>query len=172
MNSGVFRIVKLKRSHIPALNQIVASSEPWKRLGEGIDFHSAASARFCPVLTYVCTSAARPVGFVMFSPWPVFARGGYLRAIAVAPAFRGYGIGRKLLEFTEGMTSKRAGNLYLCVSSFNRSAQAFYKKCGYVRVGSIPGLVNPSVSEYIYWKRLIKKNTHPSGVRYYHQDKA
>lgn len=33
MNSGVFRIVKLKRSHIPALNQIVASSEPWKRLG-------------------------------------------------------------------------------------------------------------------------------------------
>jgi ribosomal protein S18 acetylase RimI-like enzyme len=100
-------------------------------------------------------------GFVIFTPLPVFARGGYLRAIAVAPDRRRKSIGRKLLSFAERETARHAGHLYLCVSSFNRQAQAFYRKCGYRKVGAVPGLIKPGISEHIYWKRLRKQSSRP-----------
>jgi ribosomal protein S18 acetylase RimI-like enzyme len=94
------------------------------------------------------------VGFILFTAEPVFARGGYLRAIGVAPSLRGEGIGSKLMAFAEKAVSRQAQYFYLCVSSFNRMGQAFYKKRGYTRVGTLPGLTSPEASEYIYWKRL------------------
>jgi ribosomal protein S18 acetylase RimI-like enzyme len=93
-------------------------------------------------------------GFILFTPEPAFARGGYLRAIGVSPKFRRQGIGRKLLSFAEKITARQALHFFLCVSSFNRKAQAFYKNRGYTRVGKLPGLIKPGLTEYIYWKRL------------------
>ncbi len=68
------------------------------------------------------------------------------------------GIGRRLLSFAEKVIAKKSPNIYLCVSSFNRRAQAFYKDAGYRKVGRIPGLILQDASEYIYWKRLLKEN--------------
>jgi len=58
------------------------------------------------------------------------------------------------MAFAEKATAKQAPNFFLCVSSFNRSAQAFYRKCGYTKVDKIDGLIRKGASEYIYWKRL------------------
>jgi ribosomal protein S18 acetylase RimI-like enzyme len=93
-------------------------------------------------------------GFVLFTPEPVFARGGYLRAIAVAPEARNQGVGKALLRFAEQETARLAPNLYLCVSSFNRKAGAFYRHFGYKKIGTIPGLIVPGASELILWKQL------------------
>jgi ribosomal protein S18 acetylase RimI-like enzyme len=68
---------------------------------------------------------------------------------------RRLGIGRKLMSFAENRTARLAPNFYLCVSSFNRQAQAFYRDLGYSRVGKIPGLISPDASEYIFWKSLV-----------------
>jgi ribosomal-protein-alanine N-acetyltransferase len=148
--SELFEIVPMARSHIRACDLITAASQPWKTLNERVDFARHIRLR----QAYVCTAVDEPVGFVIFSPEPVFARGGYLRAIGVAPASRGRGFGKKLLTFAETVMARSSPNVYLCVSSFNRKGQAFYKGQGYTRIGKIPGLIIPGASEYIYWKRL------------------
>ena len=103
---------------------------------------------------YVCIAGEVLTGFIIFTPEPVFARGGYLRAIGVSPSMRRRGIGRKLLTFAEKETARFSPYLYLCVSTFNRAAQAFYHDWGYARAGKLVDLIVPGSSEYIYWKRL------------------
>jgi ribosomal-protein-alanine N-acetyltransferase len=160
------RIIPMTRSHIAACDAIVAASEPWKTLGERFDFAGALSRKnrsYSRAL--VCIAENRPVGFVIFNPQPVFARGGYIRSIGVSPSMRRLGIGRKLLSFAEKDTTGCSSNLYLCVSSFNRKAQAFYKGCGYTRVGKLQDLIIPGASEYIYWKRLTSRIRVKKGSR-------
>jgi len=146
----------MEPSHIPACREITTSSEPWKSLKEQIDFTSYISLR----QAYVCIAAGCVAGFIIFTPEPVFARGGYLRAIGVKPVYRRQGIGNKLMTFAESKTVQHSQFFYLCVSSFNKKAQSFYKKMGYKKVGELPGLIRHGVTEFIYWKRLtitIKK---------------
>ncbi len=141
-------------AHRRACDDIVNVSEPWKTLGEGVDFRTYITLKQAHVCTLLTAGKTEVAGFVIFTADPVFARGGYLRAIGVAPAMRGHGIGRKLLFFMEGMVARRCDNIFLCVSSFNRPAQSFYRKLGYKKAGTLPGLLVPGESEYIYWKRL------------------
>ena len=154
MSTGPFRIVMMKRGDIPTCNNIIAVLEPWKTLNEGIDFARSIKIK----QAHVCMEGEEIGGFVIFTPEPVFARGGYLRAIGVSPSMQGKGIGRKLMSFAEKATARRAPNLYLCVSSFNRQAQTFYKSLGYTKIGKIPDLILPGKSEYVYRKQL--KITH------------
>lgn len=149
-----FRIIPMTFAHRKACSAIVSVSEPWKTLGEGVDFKTYIALKQAYVCMVLNAGKTEVAGFVIFTADPVFARGGYLRAIGVAPAMRGRGIGRKLLAFMEGMIARRCDNVFLCVSSFNRSAQSFYRKLGYKKAGSLPGLLAPGESEYIYWKRL------------------
>jgi ribosomal protein S18 acetylase RimI-like enzyme len=144
----------MRRGHFEACSAIVACSEPWKRLRETVDFASLTGRNRTGTSAFVCTVGGVVAGFVLFIPEPVFARGGYLRAIGVAPPFRGKGVGRALLAFAERKTSERSCHLFLCVSSFNRPALAFYKKCGYRKAGRLPGLIRPGTAELIFWKRL------------------
>ncbi len=150
MRSNSARIVSMQIKHIRICREIAACSEPWRTLKEGIDFLHYISRKEA----YVFMSGDEPAGFIIFTPLPVFARGGYLRAIGVSPSMRRHGIGKGLMDFAEKKTSRSALNFYLCVSSFNRPAQAFYKSLGYIRIGKVPELIMPGSSECIYWKRL------------------
>jgi ribosomal protein S18 acetylase RimI-like enzyme len=150
MTKLTIRIVPMTRSHVPACADIVAASEPWKTLRERVDFLPFIKKK----QAYVAIIEGAVAGFVVFTPEPVFARGGYLRAIGVAPAIRGLGVGRLLMAFAERSTAEKTPNFYLCVSSFNREGQAFYRKCGYKKVGTLEGLIRKDASEYIYWKKL------------------
>jgi len=141
-------------AHRRACDDIVSVSEPWKTLGEGLDFKAYLTLKQAYVCTVLNAGKTEVAGFVIFTADPVFARGGYLRAIGVAPDMRKHGIGRKLLAFTESRIARRCDNIFLCVSSFNRPAQSFYRKLGYKKAGTLPGLLVPGGSEFIYWKRL------------------
>ncbi len=144
------KIQRMTTHHLAVCNSIVAESEPWKTLGERIDFK-----RFIALQqAYVCVDRGIPAGFILFNPEPVFARGGYLRALGVAPTHRRLGIGTRLLSYAEQITARSSDNLFLCVSSFNRAGQAFYKQRGYQKAGVLKGLITPGVSEHIYWKKL------------------
>jgi ribosomal protein S18 acetylase RimI-like enzyme len=150
MRTDALTIVPMKRSHIRDCHAIVIASEPWKTLQEEVDFLKYISLK----QAYVCLSDCGPAGFIIFTADPVFARGGYIRAVGVAPAMRRQGIGKKLLAFAEAVTALHSRNMYLCVSSFNRQGLNFYKNCGYIRVGKIPGLIRWDASEHILWKRF------------------
>jgi len=150
VTKGNLSIVPMRRAHIRACTSITEASEPWKTLNERIDFKKYILLK----QAYVCMAGVVPAGFIIFTPEPVFARGGYLRAIGVSNSERRHGIGRKLLTFAEQETARRSQYLYLCVSDFNRAAQAFYRDRGYARAGKLTGLIVAGSSEYIYWKRL------------------
>lgn len=152
MNDLAPKIIPMTRAHIPACNDIVNASEPWRTLREGVDLASAIRQK----QAYVAVIGGAVAGFVIFTREPVFARGGYLRAIGVAPAIRGFGVGRRMLTFAERMTAKRASNLYLCVSSFNKEGQTFYRKCGYEKVGRIEGLVRKGFAEIIL-RKIVRR---------------
>lgn len=143
-------IVPMTRSHVRACDAITKASDPWMTLEERIDFAKYIRAK----QAFVCTTGDEVTGYVIFTPESVFARGGYLRAIAVAQELRGRGVGKKLMAFAERQTAHLSEYLYLCVSSFNRQGQAFYKRLGYSRAGMLHGLIRPGSAEYIYWKRL------------------
>ena len=80
--------------------------------------------------------------------------GGYLRLLAVAPEATGEGVGAALLVAFEAEVARESRHAFLLVSDFNDGAQRFYERHGYARVGAVPGLVLPDVSELVYWKRL------------------
>lgn len=150
MRSSAITIMPMKRAHIRRCNAIVAVSEPWKTLREGVNF-----SVYIPLgQAYVCAFRDEIAGFIVFTAESVFARGGYIRAVGVDPGMRRRGIGKRLLDFAERKISRNSRNAYLCVSSFNRPGQKFYKDHGYLRVGKVPGLTLPEASEYIYWKKL------------------
>ena len=150
MRTPAFEIVPMKRTHLKACEAMVDVSEPWKTLHERVDFLKYIALK----QAYVCTMGDVPAGFIIFSAEPVFARGGYIRAVGVGPGMRRKGIGTLLLDFAENKISRYSQNSYLCVSSFNRPGQIFYIKHGYIRVGNVPGLILPEASEYIFWKKL------------------
>lgn len=93
-------------------------------------------------------------GLCWFLPQGTFALGGYLRLLAVAPGAQSRGVGGRLLEAFEAEVARVSRHAFLLASDFNEGAQRFYERRGYTRVGALPGLVLPGVSELVYWKRL------------------
>jgi ribosomal protein S18 acetylase RimI-like enzyme len=78
----------------------------------------------------------------------------YLATICVDDAFRGQGIGRQLLAWTEDFFRPQARHLFLCVSSFNPRARALYERAGFSKVGELPDYFIEGASEILMHKRL------------------
>jgi ribosomal protein S18 acetylase RimI-like enzyme len=68
------------------------------------------------------------------------------------PRWRNRGIGAKLIRHVEQRVFRQHPNVFLCVSSFNRGAQRFYKRMGFKRVGEIPDYIVKGHSEYLVRK--------------------
>jgi ribosomal protein S18 acetylase RimI-like enzyme len=95
---------------------------------------------------------------VMDGSFLIFA---YLHLIAVRKDIRGGGIGTKLLEDAGKRILQCPGypyfkKVFLLLGKKNRKANGFYKKNGYIRVGTIPSLFEPGVDEYLMMKDLGK----------------
>jgi len=96
----------------------------------------------------------RPTGVAWFLRQGTLGMGGYLKLMAVLPGAHSRGVGSRLLMAFEADLAESTGHAFLLCSDFNASAQAFYERHGWQRVGALPGLVLPDVAELIYWKRL------------------
>lgn len=99
-------------------------------------------------------SRGRVRGLAWFLAAGTFGLGGYLRLVAVVPEALGSGAGVALLRAFEAETARVSRHAFLLVADFNRTAQRFYERQGWTRVGALPGLVLPDVAELVYWKRL------------------
>jgi GNAT superfamily N-acetyltransferase len=112
----------------------------------------AALGRGDGLLAWDVGGAAR--GLAWFLRGGTFGMGGYLRLIALADDVQGGGAGRELLAAFEAEVATASRHAFLLVSDFNEGAQRFYERRGYARVGALPGVVLPDVTELVYWKRL------------------
>jgi ribosomal protein S18 acetylase RimI-like enzyme len=79
----------------------------------------------------------------------------YLKSIAVAEGLRGKGVGAALMDHCEAWAGMRSRHLFLCVSSFNTLARAFYERRGFTEVGELQDFIIPGASE-VLMHRLVR----------------
>jgi ribosomal protein S18 acetylase RimI-like enzyme len=78
----------------------------------------------------------------------------YIKSIAVEAEYRSTGIGTALVQFAEDLFKGEARHMFLCVSSFNERARAFWEGLGYQAVGELRDYLVDGFSEILMHKRL------------------
>ena len=96
------------------------------------------------------------IGFTYIIPGGAFHSFPYLHIIAIKEEYRGKGIGKALLDYSESIASEMADRFFLVVADFNPAAKRFYERNGYQQVGKIPNLYRPGITEYMMAKNLKK----------------
>ena len=98
------------------------------------DMHVALFGEHPVVEAVIASKDDEPVGYALF--FPTFSTflgrpGMYLEDIYVRPTARGFGIGRKVLEYLARVTVQRGwGRLEWSVLDWNAPSIAFYRKMG------------------------------------------
>lgn len=91
-------------------------------------------------------------GVVIRSPW---LAGPYLQLLGVLPAFQGQAIGSRVMAWLEQEAAGVSQNIWLCVSTFNTRAFAFYRAHGFEAVAVLDALSKPQIDETLMRKRLV-----------------
>ena len=115
---------------------------------------------------YVASNkAGRCIGFMGVINNGCFRIFSYLAILAVKREYRNKGIGKALVDKFEDIGFKREEKVFILVSDFNQSAQKFYRKLGYKKVGNIPDLYKIGVSEnlLVKYKKLGYGRHHSMG---------
>lgn len=115
-----------------ACAELMAGSEPWTILDISMD-HIMNILNDPMNEVFAALIKDEIVGTVVIHTKGAFS--GYLKSIAVHPDWRGQNLGEQMMEFVEKEIFTASKNLFLCVSSFNKDAQRFYRKLGYEQIG-------------------------------------
>jgi ribosomal protein S18 acetylase RimI-like enzyme len=129
---------------------LMASSDPWTRLGRTLE-QCRQSCHYPESTLFIARVDGQPSGFVLVQRRGV-AGSPYIASIAVAESLRSAGLGSQLLQFAESLFAD-ARHIFLCVSSFNRRARTFYERHGYVVVGEFKDYFIKGASEILMHKR-------------------
>ena len=132
--------------------QLMVRSEPWTTLHRPLEACRAV-LNDPEFQVYIGRVGRERAGFLVLDPRGV-AGAPYLKSIAVAPGFRGSGLGTRFVSFAEDFFRPRSRHLFLCVSSFNDRARLLYERLGYEAVGSVKDLAIEGASELLMCKRL------------------
>ena len=141
---------------------MMSTSEPWITLGRS---HQECISIFKnPALdTYVAYQENKVIGFAILSMSGQFT--GYIKSLLIHPAFQNQGFGKSFLSYLETLIFKKHPNVFLCVSSFNPRAKAFYHKQGYDEIGEINNLVMEGHSEFLMRKTIGPINRFKQNVK-------
>jgi len=135
--------------------ELMSASEPWLTLRR--DFNHAYKLLTNPsVEVYIGRIGDTFVGLVVINMQGSFA--GYIQAIAVMPQWRSKHLGHQLLKYAEKRIFRESPNVFLCVSSFNPRAQAFYAALGYEWIGELRNFVISGASEFLMRKTVGPKD--------------
>ncbi|HBA60134.1 MAG TPA: N-acetyltransferase [Elusimicrobia bacterium] len=138
---------------INAAARLMAAADPWRQLG--LDAASCRKMMRTPFReTWKASEGGNLAGLVTITMYGTFK--GYIQALFVAEAFRGRGIGEKLLAFAEKKILRSSPNIFLCVSSFNKRAIKFYRRLGYRKAGVLTDFLVKGHDEL-----LMRKTTGP-----------
>jgi [ribosomal protein S18]-alanine N-acetyltransferase len=134
---------------------IMAGSDPWVTLGRGFG-ESLAMLTDPAREVYVAVSGDEVVGFLILNMRGTFV--GVIQTVALHEAWRGRGLGSRLIAFAEERILRDVPNVFICVSSFNTRAKALYERLGYEVVGELRDYIVRGHSEW-----LLRKTTGPLG---------
>jgi RimJ/RimL family protein N-acetyltransferase len=139
------------RADVETCAAMMAASEPWITLKRTRD-------ALIPVVgdrskqVFVTRDAHGIAAFVILDRRGLLD--GYVQTLAVRPDARGQGLGAALLTWAELQIQQTSPNVFLCVSSFNTRAQAFYERLGYERVGVLHDLIVEGADEILLRKSI------------------
>lgn len=143
-----FHLLRTK-SEARCCAEFIVASEPWITLG--LTFAQAVARLTDPTReVHIAKKDGQIAGVLILFLNGTFK--GYIQTIAVHPNWRSRGIGTRLIKFAEQRIFRLSPNVFLCVSSFNRQAQKFYKRLGYDRVGELKDFVVRGHSELLLRK--------------------
>lgn len=132
-----------------------ASMDPWITLQRGYD--AAINSITNPDHeAYVAKMGSDIGGFLVLSDKGVLS--GFMLTLCIVPSFQGHNIGSKLLDFCEKRIFQVSPNLFLLVSDFNTTAQSFYFRHGYQKVGELEDYVIKGSSEFLLRKSISPRN--------------
>jgi len=141
----------LTEADLPACVEILSTSDPWLRLGLGVDAHKANTRRALnDGLSWVAEEESKLIGFALVQP--NFLGAHYLKNLAVHADHRKAGVGLRLLEQVEQQAFAHSPNIFLCVSSFNTHAQRFYLRHDYQVIGVIKDFFIATADEILMRK--------------------
>jgi len=132
-----------------------ASSDPWLTLQRDYD-DAIRSLTAQDHEVYVAKSDENLIGFAVVSVTGVLI--GFLLTLCIVPDYQRFGIGAKLLAYSEERIFEESPNVFLMVSSFNTGAQAFYEKHGYRKVGELEDYIIRGYSEFLMRKSIGPRN--------------
>jgi [ribosomal protein S18]-alanine N-acetyltransferase len=142
--------------------RLMAASDPWITLGRGLEACLAACRR-PEIVLLVARDGEQRCGFALVHPRGL-AGSPYLAAIAADPSWRGRGVGAALLDRCERLAADTSPHFFLCVSSFNTRAQAFYTRQGYTQVGRFDDYIIDGASELLMYKRVAAPRSSSAGT--------
>lgn len=132
--------------------ELMARSQPWKRLG--VSREQCVSACHDPLhKVYLARCRGQLAGFIILHYQGV-AGAPYIKSICIDENFRNQRVGERMIHFAEELFLPVSRHLFLCVSSFNKRAQSFYHRLGYEQVGEFKDFIIQGESEILMYKRL------------------
>ena len=131
---------------------LFAGQEPWITLGSTLE-RCRDACHHTEYLVYVARLNEQLCGSIVLHPRGV-AGSPYIKSIAVAEGHKSRGAGAALMKFAEDLFRDESRHIFLCVSSFNTRARAFYERLGYRPVGEFKDYVIEGASEILMHKRL------------------
>ena len=136
------------------LGEALAAIPPWSIIGYPADRLVDWLRREQPTMKKFEVLAGAGLAGVIVIQDP-FLHGPYLKLIAIFPEFQGRGLGPRLLQWMESEArSQESRQLWLCVTTFNTRARAFYKRFGFEPVSVLDKLASDASDELLMRKRL------------------
>lgn len=146
-------IEPIQPKDFPECIEIMATNDPWKRLGLTHEQLTKAVTEDT-VAGFVSreVDGGPVIAFTRIAPKGFVGRNPYIRTLAVKDDCRGRGAGTQHLQFVQDVLFRDTTHIFLCCSSFNTRALEFYKRAGFIAIGEIPGFVVPHENEWLLVK--------------------
>ena len=149
MRPGINMELTTARNHIETCARMMAETDPWITLG--IPYEECLMAFEGPCREfYILKTDHEIAGFVILQICGSFK--GYIQTLCVDQRFRGRGLGTGILQFCEERILKISPNIFICVSSFNKSALGLYLDYGFKQVGELENFVKMGYTELLLRK--------------------
>ena len=148
-NMKIVTLQTTDKQNIVVCARMMVLSDPWITMGIGYDqCHSAFEGLSKEI--WVVEIDKEIAGFVILQIGGTFK--GYIQTICIDVAYRGRGLGKKLLLFCEERILEISPNIFICVSSFNQGAIRLYKEFGFKLVGELDNFVKEGFTELLFRK--------------------